>query len=131
MLHLVRKKISTVIMVGLVVVIVGLTLNTLLITQVYSQAKISDSVTKMSLLIKQLDENGKQILFQFVVPLVADETSWIIPDENESDEDQISRDISDIGDDYICFDELAGQAYSVRCTLFSNIASISYLNQPN
>jgi hypothetical protein len=131
MLHRVRNDMSILVRVIGVLVLVTLVLTTLLITQVYSQSEASDSSAKISLLLKQLDQDGKQILFRFTIPLVADETVWAIPDEIQGDEDEISRYISDIGDDYICFDELAGQAYSIRCTPFSNIVSISYLNQPN
>jgi hypothetical protein len=128
MLHFVRKNIQTSIVILALSILL---LIAFLFTQVISHTKAADNLaSNMSQLLKQLNDNKKPILFQFVVPIVADETLWSIPSNTQNSEDEISRYISSVGDDYVCFDELAGQAYSIRCTPFSNIASISYLNQP-
>lgn len=129
MLQFVRKNIETSIFVLALSVLL---LIVFLFTQVISHTKAADNTTSnMSQLIKELNDTKKQILFQFTVPLVANETTWNVPSDSRNSDDQVSRYISSVGEDYVCFDELAGQAYSIRCTPFSNIASISYLNQPN
>lgn len=129
MVHFVRKDISTSVRLVVMLVICALFLCIFWITEMSTQAKVSDSASNMRSLLEQLHKDKRQILFQFAIPLVADEVLWDIPDVNVSDEDQVSRSISNIGDDYICFDELAGQANSIRCTPLSNIVSVSYLNQ--
>jgi hypothetical protein len=71
-------------------------------------------------------EASFQVTFKFAQPLMDNnEIFWHIP--YYSEEDDIDRWIGDIGDDFICFYERAGSASVVRCTPFSNISSITYL----
>lgn len=74
------------------------------------------------------EEPGFGIGFSFVKPLLDDEFMWSIPFSDR--EFGLERWIGDVGEDFICFFELAGQAEIVRCTPFSNIAGITYLNNP-
>jgi hypothetical protein len=65
------------------------------------------------------------VVFQFGIPLVKDDTTlWSFPYPAENPDMQLS--LGEIGDDYICFDELAGEGFVTRCTPFSNIATVSY-----
>ena len=89
-----------------------------------------DTSSNIQTLLERLIENEVTVHFKFRTPIVADEVYWSIPDGLDSDEDQITRFFAEVGEDYVCFDERAGQAYSVVCTPFSNIISISYLNMP-
>ncbi len=72
-------------------------------------------------LISTAKANGKAITFDFIVPLVTGERVWTLPDENAK------RDISAIGADYVCFSEPWTDDSRERCTLFSNITSITFL----
>jgi hypothetical protein len=69
------------------------------------------------------DESGFLITLQFAVPLVEGENSWTIG----SPTDENRTYISEVGNDYLCLTETSGAAVLTRCIPFSNIASISYL----
>ena len=130
MLH--RASSSIIRLKWIITIVVLTTLSTTLLTLTSSSRGVyaQETASNMRTLLTHLDEEEVSILFQFAVPLVAEQTDWIIPNGLDGQDDDISINISEIGDDYICFDELAGQAYSNRCTPFSNIVSISYLNMP-
>lgn len=72
------------------------------------------------------DESGFLINFKFVTPLIEGETNWQIPFSDTTQ--HLYRSIDIIENDYLCFREKAGGADFERCTPFSNIAQISYLN---
>jgi hypothetical protein len=84
----------------------------------------------MSNLLNRLYEDEVEVLFQFAIPLVADQNVWTVPDGIDGPEDEITIQIAEIGEDYICFRMRSGQAIDMRCTPFSNIVSISYLDMP-
>jgi hypothetical protein len=66
------------------------------------------------------------LVFKFNQPLMdTGETLWEIP--YYSQEEDIVRWIGEIGNDYLCFYERAGSAVVIRCTPFSNIVAVSYL----
>jgi hypothetical protein len=89
----------------------------------------------MRLLMEQLrnriaNESEFKVAIRFAIPLIPDEdVVWVIPDKLETDTDEISRAISEIGDDYTCFDVIGGAARFIECTPFSNIVSIRYFVQ--
>ncbi len=72
-------------------------------------------------LIATAKANGKAITFDFIVPLVTGERVWTLPDETAK------RGISAVGADYVCFSEPWNDGSRERCTLFSNITSITFL----
>ena len=72
-------------------------------------------------LITHAKANGKAITFDFIVPLVTGERVWTLPDETAK------RSISAVGSDYVCFSEPWNDGSRERCTLFSNITSITFL----
>lgn len=111
--------------VALIVVLMALVV-------VHSSNKVAAQEQKlnMSNLFSRLHENEVEVLFQFAIPLVSDQNVWIVPDGIDGLDDEITIHIADIGEDYICFRMRSGQAIDVRCTPFSNIASISYLDMP-
>jgi hypothetical protein len=90
-----------------------------------------DSPSSMRTLLEELDERteteeGFLIAIRFQTALVPDDDIvWVIPHRRENEND-ISRLISEIGDDYICFDVLGGNTRFIECTPFSNIVSIRY-----
>jgi hypothetical protein len=72
-----------------------------------------------------IDETHFVLHIQFEHPLiVGDEEVWHIGDANA----EYTRGIVEIGDDYVCFNELRGAAEGWLCTPFSNIVSVSFLN---
>jgi hypothetical protein len=73
-------------------------------------------------LINSAKAEGKAITFDFIVPLVTGERVWTLPDE------KAKRNISVVGTDYVCFSEPWNEGSRERCTLFSNITSITFLN---
>jgi len=98
-----------------------------------SQAQDEASLTGMASLIEKLDQRTKDepgftVGFRFVTPLLEDELSWSIPLSDR--EHDVERWIGEVEQDYLCFYETAGSAEIVRCTPFSNIAAITYLNNP-
>jgi hypothetical protein len=76
-------------------------------------------------LVKRMnDERGFRIFVEFEHPLVGNESTWEIGDPN----DELQRSIAEVGEDYVCFQEIALAADGRRCTPFNNIVSIFYLN---
>lgn len=72
-------------------------------------------------LITSAQASGKAITFDFIVPLVTGERVWTLPDETAK------RNISSVGSDYVCFSEPWNEGSRERCTLFSNITSVTFL----
>jgi len=110
----------------LVIALVALSINAALISASSTQ---SNSDGNMQGLVERLveklnDEPGLIIFIAFANPLVGDETTWGIGDP---DDNRLRR-IVEIGKDYLCFRDVGGAAEGRRCTPFSNIVSISYLN---
>jgi len=91
-----------------------------------------ESATDMRALLEHLnaqmtDEVGFQVAIRFAVPLIPDDDlAWVLPDRIDSETDQITRSIAEIGDDYVCFDVFGGAARFIECTPFSNIVSVRY-----
>jgi len=91
----------------------------------------ADTAPNMAELIKNLNQKTKDIpgfIFniQFVTPLIENQPDFQIPFFDASQ--HLNRAIDTIGSDYVCFREIAGGADFERCTPFSNIAEIAYLN---
>lgn len=118
-------------MLILVVLLLGIVI--LIAIQSTSAQEISQN-NDMRELLEELNakierETQFQIGFKFAHPLGDnDEQFWSIP-YGPPDEDT-SRWIGEIGDDFICFYEQAGSAGIAHCTPFANIVSISYLGSP-
>ena len=67
------------------------------------------------------------IVIGLAVPMVPGEsTTFVLPDRFEDDEDKLSRAISEIGEDYVCFDVVKGAVRTIECTPYSNIVRIAY-----
>ncbi|HEX3049419.1 MAG TPA: hypothetical protein VHP83_02110 [Aggregatilineaceae bacterium] len=76
--------------------------------------------------LNQQSQNNPDFTFaiRFQTPLVPDDDIvYVLPDYGDSESD-ISRFVSEIGDDYVCFDVLGGSARFIQCTPFSNIVSV-------
>ena len=69
-------------------------------------------------------ERGFRFFIDFAHPLLLDQTTWEIGDPA----DKSGRRVIEVGKDYVCFQEIGGAADGRRCTPFSNIVSIFYLN---
>lgn len=72
-------------------------------------------------LLSDLAASGKSVTIEFAVPLVSGERTWIVPDANRS------RQMVQVGADFVCFSEPWNNATRNRCTPFANIVSVSYL----
>ncbi len=72
-------------------------------------------------LLTNLAASGKSVTIEFAVPLVSGERIWIVPDANRS------RQMVQVGTDFVCFSEPWNNATRSRCTPFSNIVSVSYI----
>ncbi|MBL8153719.1 MAG: hypothetical protein JNM70_06010 [Anaerolineae bacterium] len=72
-------------------------------------------------LLSDLAASGKSVTIEFAVPLVSGERTWIIPDTNRS------RQMVQVGTDFVCFSEPWNNGTRNRCTPFSNIVSVSYI----
>ena len=118
-----RNRMIFTIIVCIVLIIVLIAHNS------YAQSSASNMRQMLEDLSFQIDETpGFSIGFKFVEPLIDDELSWSIPYSDR--EFGVERWIGEIGDDYICFFELAGSANIVRCTPYTNIVGVVYLANP-
>jgi hypothetical protein len=96
--------------------------------KVREPARGQENNTNLKFLLEYLDTRMREgegflITFQFMIPLVEEQDAWTIG----SPTDQSRRHISAIGDDYVCLTESSGAATLTRCIPFSNVVSISYL----
>jgi hypothetical protein len=120
-----------------IAIVVIVILSVIAVTAIQASPKststqIDDNHQNMRTLLERLklklkDNGGTDftVTFQFVLPLIQDDTTWWgYPYSNENPDMQ--RTIGEIGDDYVCFDELAGEGFVTRCTPFSNIVTIGY-----
>jgi hypothetical protein len=103
-------------------IVVGVSLQASLQAEVEVNA-IGFQSTLEQLSTRMAQEEGFLLTMQFKEPLVVDQTFWTLG----AIDDPVHRHISEIGDDFVCLRELAGQAVFIRCVPFSNIASISYI----
>ncbi len=95
----------------------------------FSQAQAKESAENLQTLLLQLkqrveSERGFSVMIQFNMPLVGDEDTWII---GLWEEGEPLRAFSQVGSDYVCFDESRGGARFERCTPLTNIVGVSYL----
>ena len=81
----------------------------------------AQSKDSFSSLLKMLEDeiiNSKVELFiRFVTPINGDEIEWIIP-SYDTEGNYINRAISEVGEDYVCFDERFGEVLFKECTPF-------------
>jgi hypothetical protein len=68
------------------------------------------------------------VTFQFNAPLIKDDDVWwSVPYFDSNSE--LTRDLYNVGEDYVCFHERWGDVSMIRCTPFSNVVSIVYIDQ--
>lgn len=84
---------------------------------------------RLRFLLEDLRERSEKetnftITIVFHTPILPNQDYVVIPDRRISDE--ISRYISEIGEDYICFDAVLGAIREIECIPFTNIANVSY-----
>ena len=115
--------------IKIVTVVLGLILVTTLNFFYFHDSVAQEDITNFRaflerMRLRQIEESYLVVFFKFKEPLVEDEKIWGIGDPNS----EIIRTIVEIGDDYVCFNELRGGAEGWRCTPFTNIVSVSFLN---
>jgi hypothetical protein len=91
----------------------------------------AEETQNMRVLLENLKQKLSQkgdfgVTIQFAIPLIdnKDDKWWSFP--YPADNPDMQRTIGEIGDDYVCFDELAGEAFTTRCTPFSNLVTVGY-----
>lgn len=101
-----------------------------LVSFLYLSPQPADAQTHTSSMKQLLEKVDSDIVIKFVKPVVDNEPIWRLPASIsvEGEEIQILRSIDEIGDDYICVNEVAGGARRVICIPFTNIASVTYDN---
>jgi hypothetical protein len=105
------------------------------ITQLgFQRVAAQETSTNMRYLFEKIEkqmtsDSGFLVAIQFVTPIVEGEKTWVLPDTREKPNDEVSISISEIDDDYVCFDSLRGSARYIECTPYTNIASIRYFVQ--
>jgi hypothetical protein len=112
------------------IAITGLTLLTALNFFYFHDSVAQEKTTNFRAFFERarqrlIDETYFVLHIQFEHPLVVGgEAAWHIGDANA----EYFRGIVEIGDDYVCFNELRGAAEGWLCTPFSNIVSVGFLN---
>jgi hypothetical protein len=97
-----------------------------------TQAQDGNEAENFRLLLEEIQLTAQNepsiiIFFTFYEPLGGNinENTLAIPTENTTE--NVTINISRIGNDYICFYDRGGSAVFETCTPFSNIVSIGYL----
>jgi hypothetical protein len=86
-----------------------------------------NEISNMRVLLERLlVENDFSIEIRFISSVSAGRMSWIIPDYGQGGTGE--RYLSEIGDDYICAEEIGAALIQVYCVPFSNIAYINYVS---
>jgi hypothetical protein len=118
-------KIKPLMIIGFVLLALGLivaVVSAQTATPTPAAANLNEAVPNhFGELISSAQADGKAITFDFIVPLITGERVWTLPDE------KAKRNISAVGADYVCFTEPWNEGNRERCTLFSNITSITFL----
>lgn len=117
------QTLITLLLVIVVSLFIGMMANNQ--SRVFAQTESKTMRTLLESLNTKLDERpGLIVFFNFQNPLIEGENAW----EIGNPEDERLRRMVEIGDDYVCFRDVAGAADGRRCTPYSNIVSITYLN---
>jgi hypothetical protein len=98
--------------------------------EAHSQTNTGDMQALLEKLKQEISDLDREVYIEFVHPIVGDETRWTVPDIDDEG-GYINRVISEIGTDYICFEERLGEILMQRCTPLSNIVSVSYIRTAN
>jgi hypothetical protein len=123
-----KRSVSQIVIGLLLILLLALATHTTINASANSEA--ANEQRNLKLLLERMDgklrnEKGFIVIIDFINPLLADEKSWSIGDPS----DKYNRSINEIGDDYLCFKEQFGQGPDfIRCTPFSNIVSVDYLD---
>jgi hypothetical protein len=68
-----------------------------------------------------LQATETRVTVEFQIPLISGERTWTLPDESRG------RAIDQIGVDFVCFRERWNDDTRLRCTPYSNIASLTFI----
>lgn len=68
-----------------------------------------------------LQATETRVTVEFQSPLISGERTWTLPDESRG------RAIDQIGVDFVCFRERWNDDTRLRCTPYSNIASLTFI----
>lgn len=125
-MSLIARKTILALVVTLALVLIGVYTNTPINTKAQENENKTMRLFLESLNANIKDQPGFQVSVTFAIPLTdSEETRWTIPYTSENGE--IQRIFGVIGDDFVCFYELAGSAPIGHCTPYSNIVAVSWL----
>lgn len=87
-----------------------------------------DRMTNLRGLLQELADDDASFLVRFTTPMSEDRSYWRIPGNIEEDGNIIGRRfVREIGDDYICVDEIGQGATFALCVPFTNIAYVEFI----
>lgn len=90
-------------------------------------SKAQEQTRNYASLLKGLTDRNVTVYIRFVSPTSGENIGWYIPDKLKEDEQEVGqRVLREIGDDYICVDEIGQGLTNVYCVPFSNISYINY-----
>jgi len=92
-----------------------------------SVSKAQDVAVGFAGLLQQLVDDEIAFVITFVTPVTEDRSYWMIPGDIEHEGSVIGRRfVREIGDNYICVDEIGQGATTAICVPFTNIAYINF-----
>jgi len=125
-MSLVAKKTIIALVGAFALMLIGVYIN----TSINTQAQENGENGTMRSFLESLNANieaqpGFQVSITFAIPLTdGEDTKWTLPYTSEDGE--IQRIFGVIGDDFVCFYEIAGSLPVGRCTPYSNIVAVSW-----
>jgi|GEM_PF-6086136 len=123
---LVAKKITVTFIVALTFIFIGMYIA----TSINTIAQENGENGTMRSLLESLNANietqpGFQFSVTFAISLTdSEEKKWTIPYTSENGE--IQRILGAIGDDFVCFYEIAGSLPIGHCTPYSNLVAVTW-----
>ena len=108
------------------VILAGVIINGLVTPGGVSSAQ--NNARTMRELLQQLVDDHIRFLVWFVTPVSEDRPYWDVPGELEYEGNIMGRRlVREIGDDYLCVDEIGQGATFTICVPFTNIAYVDFL----
>ncbi len=126
-----KKQIARTVAIVMMIAIVSVVSRAHIVNEI-QVLNAQESISDMQALLERihnntLEDSDLKIIMRLVVPMSPGyDTIFVLPDRFESDA-SVSRVISEIGDDYVCFDVLKMAVRTIECTPFSNIVSIAHV----
>ena len=113
--------------VSLTVVALAVVIGMFMFSPSKSVSEAQDKTGHLQELLQQLVEDNVSFLIEFTAPVFEGQSYWTVPGEIKHDGDVIGRlVVREVGDDYICVNEIGQGATTAICVPFSNVAYVTY-----